>query len=269
MKTKHLGIQTLLGIATLCPALLATPVVAQVSVQVAFPAPPPIVFAAPPVVVVLPGFNIYVAPDIAEEVYFVDGFWWRPWQGRWYRSQYYDRGWDSYSSVPSFYGSVHQGWRDDYRNHRWQGEEWNYERMPHQRVEQNWSSWKSSNYWQGQKNWGVPNMKGKHAGRDHGPAAVTRSQHDTPDQRPGNDQAGRPKTPPSPHREAAPRKSSQSKRMAAPPSKTSSRSGGGEPRAQKQHSPASGGNSKASSHGGGGKDKGKPASKSEGGKDKH
>jgi hypothetical protein len=59
MNSKHLGTRLLLGISLLGPGLLATPVAAQVTVQVGIPLPPPIVFAAPPVVVVLPGFDIY------------------------------------------------------------------------------------------------------------------------------------------------------------------------------------------------------------------
>ncbi len=39
----------------------------------------PIVFAAPPEVVVVPDTDIPVAPDIDEDIYFYDGWWWRPW----------------------------------------------------------------------------------------------------------------------------------------------------------------------------------------------
>ncbi|HYC56664.1 MAG TPA: hypothetical protein VEL28_17170 [Candidatus Binatia bacterium] len=166
MKTKYLGTRILLGVVILAEIAVATPAAAQLSVHVGIPLPPPIVFAGPPQVVVLPGHDIYVAPDIAEEVYFVDGFWWRPWQGRWYRSHAYDSGWAAYSSVPHFYGNVRQGWRDDYRNRRWEGQAWNYERMPHDRVEQNWSSWKSNNYWSSRQNWGVPGWKGGQRGND-------------------------------------------------------------------------------------------------------
>lgn len=164
MKSRRPGTSALCSItfagAVACTAILAAPAAAQVSIGVGISLPTPIVFVAPPQVVVLPGFDIYVAPDIAEEIYFVDGYWWRPWQGRWYRSASYDNGWGYYDSVPYFYSNVRRGWRDDYHNHRWEGQDWNYQRMSSQRVEQNWSSWKSNNYWQGQQNWGVPNMKG-------------------------------------------------------------------------------------------------------------
>ncbi|HXC52020.1 MAG TPA: hypothetical protein VN634_14120 [Candidatus Limnocylindrales bacterium] len=163
MKSNRFRKCILVGVASALPAIL--PVVlpqaadAQISVSIGIPLPPPIVFAAPPELVVLPGSYVYVAADLAEDVYFVDGWWWRPWQGHWYRSHSYDRGWDRYSSVPSFYGGVNHGWRNDYRERRWQGHDWNYQRMPQQRVASNWSSWKSNNYWDSQQHWGVPDMQ--------------------------------------------------------------------------------------------------------------
>lgn len=113
------------------------------------PLPPPIEFAAPPEVVVLPGTDIYVAPDVGEDVYFVDGWWWRPSGGHWYRSRAYDQGWAFYSGVPGFYANVHPGWRNDYHNHVWGGAPWNYERMPSAHVEKNWRGWKASGHWRG------------------------------------------------------------------------------------------------------------------------
>lgn len=165
-KAGLVGSLALVCVAVLGSGILPDAVQAQVNIQVGIALPPPVVFAAPPEVIVLPGSYVYVAPDLAEEMYFVDGWWWRPWQGRWYRSQYYDRDWGPYSSVPSFYGSVRQGWRDDYRDHRWSGQAWNYQRMPHARVEQNWNTWKSTNYWESQQTWGVQDYRGHSRGND-------------------------------------------------------------------------------------------------------
>jgi hypothetical protein len=147
MKSKSLGALMLVAISAVYPAVNPDMADAQISVSIGIPLPPPIVFAAPPELVVLPGSDVYVAPDLSEDVYFVDGWWWRPWQGHWYRSHSYNSGWSYYEHSPSFYGRVHHGWRDDYRDHRWQGHAWNYERMPQDRVSSNWSSWKSTNYW--------------------------------------------------------------------------------------------------------------------------
>jgi len=71
--------------------------------------------------VVLPETDVYVVPDVAQDIFFYNGFWWRPWEGRWYRSQYYNSGWGYYQGVPSFYGGIPSGWRNEYRNHSWKG----------------------------------------------------------------------------------------------------------------------------------------------------
>ncbi len=114
------------------------PAMAQVSVHIGFPLPPPIVIAAPPEVVLLPSTGVYVAPDLAVDLFFFDGWWWRPWEGRWYRSRTYRSGWAYYNGVPSFHDRVPSRWRDDYREHRWHGREWHYQRVTHRELQQNW-----------------------------------------------------------------------------------------------------------------------------------
>ena len=112
------------------------PTMAGVSVQIGIPLPPPIVFAGPPEVVLLPSTGVYVAPDLAVDLFFFGGWWWRPWEGRWYRSRNYRSGWGHYDGVPSFYGRVPSGWREDYRNNRWQGKEWNHQKLAHPQLQQ-------------------------------------------------------------------------------------------------------------------------------------
>ena len=150
----------LFGIMLLAlPFLFPVPTMAGVDVGVSISLPPLIVFAAPPAVVVIPETYVYVVPDVREEIFFYDGWWWRPWEGRWYRSRHYDSGWSYYQRVPSFYTRVPRGWRNDYRDHRWEGHPWNYQPIPHQQVERNWSSWKKSNHWEKQQTWGVQGLK--------------------------------------------------------------------------------------------------------------
>jgi len=146
MNARHLKKLMLLGGTVLGLSLLVLPAGAQVNVQIQLP--PLIVFSSPPEMVILPDTEVYVVPDTEEEIFFFDGFWWRPWQGHWYRSQYYDRGWGYYSSEPSFYRGVPQGWRHDYQNHQWRGQAWQPERMHHDQVEKNWNTWKKDKYWE-------------------------------------------------------------------------------------------------------------------------
>ena len=83
--------------------------------------PPPIPFVAPPEMVVIPETYVYVAPDIDVDLFFWNGWWWRLWEDRWYRSHYYNRGWGYYNNVPSFYFDVDPGWRGYYRDHNCTG----------------------------------------------------------------------------------------------------------------------------------------------------
>ena len=132
---------------------------AAVDIHVSIPLPPPIVFAAPPEVVVIPETYVYVVPDVDVDIFFYNGWWWRPWEGRWYRSRQYSSGWVYYQSVPSFYARIPSGWRNDYREHHWGGHPWNYQRIPHQQLQKNWSNWEKSRHWEKQQTWGVQGLK--------------------------------------------------------------------------------------------------------------
>jgi hypothetical protein len=142
----------LLALAIVVPI----PAMAQINISIGIPLPPPIPFAAPPDVIVMPETTgVYVAPDVDADLFFWDGFWWRLWEGRWYRSAFYDRDWAYYNNVPSFYFDVDPHWRTYYRNHNWYGHEWNIQRIPYQRFQQNWKTWQTNKSWGGQKAWGV------------------------------------------------------------------------------------------------------------------
>jgi len=81
------------------------PMMAEVNISIGIPLPPVIVFPGPVEVVVIPDtyiYDVYVVPDIEVDIFFCRGWWWRPWEGRWYRSRYYDRGWVYYQYVPDF-----------------------------------------------------------------------------------------------------------------------------------------------------------------------
>jgi hypothetical protein len=133
---------------------LVQPVVARPPVPV-FPLPPPIVFAEPPEMIVLPETEVYAVPNVEQDIFFHNGWWWRPWEGRWYRSREYGSGWGFYRGVPSWYGGIPLGWRDNYRNHIWGGHPWNYRGIPHHEFRQNWRGWQRDGHWRNQRNWGT------------------------------------------------------------------------------------------------------------------
>ena len=151
--------------------VLPLPTTAGVDVGISISLPPLIVFAAPPVMVVIPETYVYAVPDVNEDIYFYNGWWWRPWEGRWYRSRHYDSGWTYYQSVPSFYAGIPTSWRNNYRDHRWEGHQWNYQRIPHQQMQQNWNNWEKSRHWEKQQTWGVQGMKPR-AQSQHPPQTV-------------------------------------------------------------------------------------------------
>ena len=172
-KMKKLFFGTLL-LALVIVVPIPTMVRADVNVSIALP--PPIVFAAPPALIVLPETYIYVVPDVDADIFFYGGWWWRPWEGHWYRSRYYNSGWGYYRSVPSFYAETPSGWRNDYREHRWGGHQWNYQRIPHQQLQQNWSNWEKSRHWEKQQTWGVQGLKPRTRSQQPSPAVQPRSQ---------------------------------------------------------------------------------------------
>jgi hypothetical protein len=141
--------------------VLPTPAMARVDVSINISLPPLIAFAAPPELIVIPETYVYVSPDIDVDLFFWNGWWWRLWEGRWYRSHYYNRGWVYYNNVPSFYFDVDPGWRGYYRDHNWYGARWDYERIPNQRLQQNWKSWQNDRHWERQGTWGVQSYQAR------------------------------------------------------------------------------------------------------------
>jgi hypothetical protein len=149
----------------------------RVDVGVSIPLPPLIEFSAPPEMVVIPETYVYAVPDLDVDIFFYDGWWWRPWEGRWYRSRNYSSGWSYYKNTPSFYSGIPSGWRNDYREHRWSGHQWDYQRIPHQQVQKNWNNWKKSRYWEKQNTWGVKDLKSRTRSQQQDQKATKKSKN--------------------------------------------------------------------------------------------
>jgi len=113
--------------------------IAQTGISVSINFPPPVVFESPPNLITIPYTNhVYAVPDSEMDLYFWDGWWWRPWKGNWYRSRYYDRGWVYYNYIPTFFYSVDPGWRRYYREKHWHGKPWQCELITHHKLQHNW-----------------------------------------------------------------------------------------------------------------------------------
>jgi hypothetical protein len=68
----------------------------------------------PDLVYVSPGVSVIANYD--EPVFYTDNFYWRYYGGRWYRSSYYNRGWNYYSSPPTTITRIERPY--SYRNYR-------------------------------------------------------------------------------------------------------------------------------------------------------
>jgi len=102
---------------------------------------PTIMFAGPAVVVLIPGTYVYMVPDIAEDVLFFQGYWWRPYEGHWYRSRDYKaRSWHYVEPrrIPRELIALPR----DSRN-RLAGSE----RIPLKDLQKNWQKWEKEKYW--------------------------------------------------------------------------------------------------------------------------
>jgi hypothetical protein len=194
------------------------PTTAGVDVGISISLPPPIIFGAPPMVVVIPETYVYAVPDSDVDIFFYNGWWWRPWDGRWYRSRYYDSGWAYYQRVPSFYTGIPSGWRNDYRDHRWGGHPWNYQRIPHQELQQNWRTWEKSRHWEKQQTWGVQGLKPRAQSRQRSPAVQPKSRANPQVREAVKPQQSRPQ-----NREVQPRQSRQQPQTGKPQAQEAAR----------------------------------------------
>jgi hypothetical protein len=170
-------------------ALARSPAAAEVSVRVGIniPLPPVISFSVPPEVVVIPETYVYFVPDVEAEIFFFAGWWWRPWEGRWYRSRYYDRDWAYHDRAPSFYSQIPPGWRNDYRERRWKDHRWEQRRVPHGEMQKNWRSWQKNNYWEKENHWGLRGPTARKQPMRSVPQQQFKDQRGEPSARPGQE----------------------------------------------------------------------------------
>ena len=149
----------LLGIGTLLLVLAGSAIQSEARVSVNIGVNLPAYrFAAPPEVVVIPGTYVYMVPDIDVDVLFFQGYWWRPYEGQWYRSRDYRGSWRHVEPR-----SIPRGLRElphDYRHRLSPG----YERIPHGDVQRNWKKWEKEKHWDRRSEQG----RGGHGENDRG-----------------------------------------------------------------------------------------------------
>ncbi len=110
--------------------------IAEVNVNIGFFAPPPpLMVVGPPVMAVVPGTSyVYFAPDIAVDLFFYGGYWYRPHEGHWFRARSYRGPWKftDYRAVPAMIHHIPPGYRKMPPGHM---------KIPYGQVQKHWKDW--------------------------------------------------------------------------------------------------------------------------------
>ncbi len=101
---------------------------------------PPLVISAPPAVVVIPGTYVYFSPDVEADLFFYDGYWYRPYEGNWYRSVDYNGPWVYIAYTAAPYPVIHLP--TDFR-----AEAVYAPRIPYRELRGNWRAWHRDKHW--------------------------------------------------------------------------------------------------------------------------
>jgi hypothetical protein len=128
--------------AALSAFCLISPTISNAEVKVRITVPlPPLVIPAPPALVVIPGSYVYYPPDVGVDVFFYQGFWYRPYQGHWYRGKDYNGPWRGLAleRVPRAVIGLPPGFRRGPIV---------YERVPYGSVRKNWRAWERDRHWE-------------------------------------------------------------------------------------------------------------------------
>lgn len=107
---------------------------------------PVFTFAAPPPLVVIPGTYAYFAPEANVDIVFFHGFWYRPYEGRWFRATGYNGPWGLIA--PARVPDVLLELPPDFR-HIYSG----YPRIAYRDFNRNWRSWERNKYWEKDERW--------------------------------------------------------------------------------------------------------------------
>jgi len=115
------------------PALAKAP---NISVQIGLP---PLVMPGPPALVVVPNAYVYYPPEVNENIFFYQGYWYRPHRGHWFSSPHYNGPWDPVviNRVPRPVLTIPAGYRYGPV----------HEQVPYGQVKKNWRKWERNHYW--------------------------------------------------------------------------------------------------------------------------
>ncbi len=113
---------------------------ADVNIGINIGPPPPVVIPAPPPVIVIPGTYVYYVPDVQVDLLFFHGYWYRPYQGHWFRSTVYNGPWVYVEPqrVPAPLVHLPSNYRYLPASHK---------PIPHEQLRKNWKTWEAQKHW--------------------------------------------------------------------------------------------------------------------------
>ncbi len=138
-----LGMATIMGMIFMPGGMNEAAAKMGISINIGLPS---LVLPAPPPVVVVPGTYVYAVPDIDATLLFCGGYWYRPYEGRWYIASSYNGSWAfiELSRVPRVliehpisYWRVPPG----------------YHHIPYAEFHENWSRWGRERHWDRDRDW--------------------------------------------------------------------------------------------------------------------
>ncbi len=138
-----LGMATIMGMIFMPGGMNEAAAKMGISINIGLPS---LVLPAPPPVVVVPGTYVYAVPDIDATLLFCGGYWYRPYEGRWYIASSYNGPWAfiELSRVPRVliehpisYWRVPPG----------------YHHIPYAEFHENWSRWGRERHWDRDRDW--------------------------------------------------------------------------------------------------------------------
>ncbi len=161
-----LTLTILLGGATYSAARVSV----GINIGIPFPA---FSFSVSPSLVVIPGTYVYMVPGVDFDIFFYQGWWYRPWEGRWYRAASYNGPWGYVEIVPQPLIALPPGyvyWRTA-----------GGPPLSYAHVREHWRGWERERYWdhdphwrsgwEHREEWGHPGWHhegGRRAGVEHG-----------------------------------------------------------------------------------------------------
>jgi len=123
------------------------------------PVPPPhFAFAAPPSVHVIPGSYVYLVPNMDFDMFFYNGYWYRPHNNYWYRAVGYNGPWHYHKAVPRPLLHLPSDYRRIPPGHTF---------IPYGQLKKHWRYWERDRYWD-KKAWKYEEKGMKHDDRGRG-----------------------------------------------------------------------------------------------------